>query len=151
MNVLLLSNSPNGEIEDVTNLLAKSFCAKKEQLCYSVDNNFLGLFGPKNIYFDVNEIDFEEYDLIVLGIETLDKNYVKILNELLQRYDFESKKFAYFYIENNRKRFANRLLLRTLENQEILGSLAINDVSDNYQKYVIPIVQWANNIVSKCV
>lgn len=150
MNVLLLSNSPEGEIEDVTNLLAKSFCADIKQLSYTIDSNFLGLLGPVNVYVETETIDFNKYDLIVLGIENLDRNYVKAINEVLSRPNGRKTKFAYFYVENNRKRFANRMLLQTLESHEILGSLAITNVTDNYQKYVIPIVQWANNIVSKC-
>lgn len=151
MKVLLLSCSPNGEIDEVTSLLTKSLCAHKEQLIYKHKAPAASRFFGKHDPFEDLGIKLNDYDLIVLGIEKLDGSYVKSLRDILEKQNISQKKIAFYYLDELRARFAHRQLLSTLEGNQIMGSLAIKDVQDNYHKYVIPIVQWANNIVSKCI
>ena len=151
MKVLLLSCSPNGEIDEVSSLLTKSLCARKEQLLYKKNAPAAHRFIKQKASFAHLNVNLNDYDLIVLGIETLDGAYVKALHDIFEKQGINPKKIAYYYLDEQRAHFAHRNLLKTLKGNQIIGSLAIKDIANNYHKYVIPMVQWANNIVSKCV
>ncbi len=151
MKVLLLSCSPSGEIDEVTRLLAKSLCAHNVQLLYEKNIPAPIRFLRRNDSFLDPGVTLGDFDLIVLGIERLDGSYVKSLRVFFEKQGISQKKIAYYYLDELKARFAHRELQKTLSGNRIMGSLAIKDVSTNYHKYVIPIVQWANNIVSRSI
>lgn len=151
MKVLLLSCSPSGELDEVASLLTKSLCAHKVQLHYELKSKTAVRFSKRHDSFSKLNVNLAEYDLIVLGIEKLGVSYVKSLKKMIGDQGISRKKVAFFYLDEQRAPFAHRLLLKVLAGNQIMGSLAIKDVQHNYHKYVIPIVQWANNIVSKCI